>query len=62
MKNYSFDSFLDGYNSYIKNITENDIKNKVNIDIKHQVISAKNIKNIQKLFDNIINSIQRSQK
>ena len=23
MKNYSFDSFLDGYNSYIKNITEN---------------------------------------
>lgn len=50
--------FVVGNKCDIKNITENDIKNKINIDIKHQAISAKNIKNIKKLFDNIINSIQ----
>tara|TARA_Y100000991_G_C21842750_1_gene293050 strand:- start:246 stop:743 length:498 start_codon:yes stop_codon:yes gene_type:complete len=50
--------FVVGNKCDIKNITENDIKNKVNIDIKHQIISAKNIKNIKKLFDNIINSIK----
>ena len=50
--------FVVGNKCDIKNITENGDKNKVNIDIKHQIISAKNIKNIKKLFDNIINSIQ----
>lgn len=49
--------FVVGNKYDISNITKNDIKNKVNIDIKYQIISAKNIKNIKKLFDNIINSI-----